>query len=365
LYVYSIILLEETLSMTHRGLLCLLLGTLAWGQAANTNTAPAAPAAAAQSSSAPDAKPAEVAPDAVVITIPALCEGSADMPAPPDCKTGVTRAEFESVINAVAPTMPAVARKQFATRYAMGLVMASEAHKMGLDKGEHYDQMLKLSRMQVLMQMMGDAVREKAAQVSDQEIADYYKANTANFEEISLQRLVIPHSKQLAPSKIKLTPAATKKRQEDADAAMKTEAGLLRKRAAAGEPFAKLQAEAFTFAGIKAKAPDPDMGKVRKNNVPVAHQSVLALKEGTVSDLITDASGYYVYKVGAKETLTQDQVKEEIVNTLKGQKTQEAMQSLQKKAAPTLNDSYFAPPAPQGEATPSKPPSGPGSSEHK
>jgi hypothetical protein len=356
--------------MTHRGLLCLLLGTLAWGQAANSNSAPAAPAPAAQSSSAAAPKPADttVPPDAVVMTIPGLCDSAAGQPAPADCKTGVTRSEFETVINAVAPTMPQVARKQFATRYAMGLVMVNEAHNMGIDKGDHYEQMLKLSRMQVLMQMMGDAVREKAGQVSDKEVEDYYKSNTANYEEISLQRLVIPHSKQLAPSKIKLTPAATKKRQEDADAAMKVEAAALRKRAAAGESFAKLQAEAFTLAGIKAKAPDPDMGKVRKNNVPVAHQAVLQLKEGTVSDLISDPSGYYVYKVGTRDTLTQDQVKEEIVNTLKGQKTQEAMQTLQKKSTPTFNDAYFAPPAPpapQGEPVQSKPPSGPGSSEHK
>ena len=364
------LLLEETLSMTPRGLLCLLLGTLAWRQAANSNPAPAAPAQAAQSSSATAPKAAEttVAPDAVVMTIPGLCEGSADQPAPADCKTGVTRAEFEAVINAVAPTMPAVARKQFASRYAMGLVMASEAHQMGLDKGEHYEQMLKLSRMQVLMQMMGDSMREKASQVSDKDIDDFYKNNTATYEEIALQRLVIPHSKQLPPSKIKLTPAATKKRQEDADASMKVEAAALRKRAAAGEDFTKLQNEAFTFAGIKAKAPNPDMGKVRKGNVPLAHQSVLQLKEGTVSDLITDPSGYYVYKVGARDTLTQEQVREEILNTLKGQRTQEAMQALQKKAAPTLNDSYFAPPtppAPQGEPAQSKPPSGPDSSEHK
>jgi hypothetical protein len=349
--------------MIYRGMACLLLGALAWGQAANSSSAPAPQASETQSSSAA-AKPAEtkVAPDAVVMTIPGLCDSPSDKPKPADCKTTVTRAEFETVMNTVAPTMPPAARKQFATRYAMGLVMSQEAHQMGLDKGQRYEEMVKIAQMQVLMQLLGDNLREKAGQIPEKDIDDYYKNNLANYEEIGLQRLVIPHSRQLEASKIKLTPAQTKKRQDDADAAMKTEAATLRARAAAGESFSKLQGEAFQFAGIKSKPPSTDMGKVRKGSVPAAHASIFELKPGAVSQLFNDPSGFYVYKVGARETLTLDQVKEEIQNALRGQRMQESMQAMQKMATPVFDDNYFGPPATPAE---NKPPSAPASPEHK
>ena len=62
---------------------------------------------------------------------------------------------------------------------------------------------------------------------------------------------------------------------------MKTKAEALRVRAAAGESFSKLQDEAYLFAGLKTKPPNPTLGKVRRSNLPPSHIVVMDLKPGT------------------------------------------------------------------------------------
>ena len=127
---------------------------------------------------------------------------------------------------------------------------------------------------------------------------------------------------------------------------MKAVAEKLRARAAAGEDFDKLQTEAFAAAGLKAKAPNTDMGKLRRTALPPAHAEAFDLKPGQVSSLITDGSGYFVYKMGEKDTMPLDQAKEEIHNVLRAQRMQESMEALQKAASPELNEEYFGPEMP-------------------
>ena len=167
--------------MIYRCLACLLLGALAWGQAANPTSQPSSPPAqspAAPSNPAPakpatDAKQApeasSIPPDGAVITIQGLCDNppadeTADKSKASGCKTVITRAEFEKVVDALSPNMASPARRQFAARYAMGLVMAHQAHKMGIDQGPRYEELLKLARVQVAMQQLQQTLQEKASQ---------------------------------------------------------------------------------------------------------------------------------------------------------------------------------------------------------
>jgi hypothetical protein len=336
--------------MIQRGLVCLLLAGLAWGQATNASPAANPQASPAASGPAADAKPEAppVAPDAPVITIAGSCDNPTADKA--DCKTVVTRAEFEQVVNAIAPTMPATAKKQFASRYATALVMARKAHEMGADQGPKFDEMMKLARMQVAAQQLSQAIQQKAADVPDKDIEDYYNKNIAAYQQVNLDRIFIPKTKQQEPSKVKLSDAETEKRKKDSEEAMKTEADKLRTRAAAGEDFGKLQAEAYQVAGFKTTPPQTKMTKVRRNTLPPTQASVFDMKTGEVSSVITDMSGYYIYKVGEKDTLPLSQVHDEILGSLKSQRFQDAMQSVQQSATPTLNDDYFGagPATPQG-----------------
>jgi hypothetical protein len=344
--------------MARYGLVCLLLATLAWGQAAKSSSAPAA-----QKETAPSAPPAampappqpavDLPPDTPVITVNGLCENPpADKAAAADCKTVITRAEFEKLIDAVQPAMPARVRRQFATNYARALFMSQKAEQMGLDKEPSFQEHMRLARIQVLSQAFNKAVQDKASQISDKEIEDYYQANTSKFEQADLERIYIPKNQQPAAPDAKAGTADLQKRTNDSEAAMKAEADKLHTRAAAGEDFTKLQAEAYQAAGIKAAAPTASMAKVRRTSLPPDQLAVMDLKPGEVSSLITDSNGYYIYKMKSKEVLPLDQVHDEIKGTLRSERIQEAMKTVQEGANPVLNDSYFAPAAPPSPMAP-------------
>src|SRR5271163_4387521 len=149
-------------------LVCLLLAGLAWGQADSSAPAsaqkPASPATPPTASAAPPAAPAkELPPDAPVITVKGLCK-AADKTAA-SCVTIITKAEFDKLVDAVQPNMPARSRRPFADRYAHALVMSSKAQDMGLDKGATFDQKMNLARVQILAQELGHALQEQAAQI--------------------------------------------------------------------------------------------------------------------------------------------------------------------------------------------------------
>jgi parvulin-like peptidyl-prolyl isomerase len=336
--------------MTRYALVCLLFSAMAWGQAASSTSTPAtgqsgAPAGGAMSPApSSDAEASKVPPDAPVITITGLCaNASADKAADPNCKTVITRAEFEKILDAVQPNMPPRVRRQFATRYATALATAQQAQAMGLDQGPKFEERLKLARIQILSQAFNQAVQEKAGQISDQDIDDYYKNHIHDFEEADLTRIFVPRSQQPPASKVKLSEAAEQKRQKDSEEVMQKEADKLHTRAVAGEDFAKLQAEAYTLAGIKTKPPSTKMGDVRRNGLPPAQTSVLDLKTGEISHVFSDQSGYFIYKVGEKEVEPLDKLKDEIRTAVRTQRMQEQMQSAQKSVTSTLDESYFGP----------------------
>jgi hypothetical protein len=361
---YSIIL-EELLNMTRYAFVCLLLATLAWGQAASPP-----PPAAQQPGTPPgfggnpaagkEDQASKVAPDAPIITINGLCDHPpADKAAAdPNCKTVITRAEFEKILESVQPNMPPRVRRQFAMRYSMALVMAEKAHEMGLDQGSKFEDRMKLMRIQVLSQEYNQAQQEKAGQVSDQDIADYYKSHAQDYEEANLERIFVPRAQQPPASKIKLSAAAEEKRRTDSEAIMKKEADKLHARAVAGEDFSKLQLEAFTTAGMKTKAPSTKMADARRSGLPPAQATVMDLKPGDISPVISDASGYYIFKVGTKEETPLDKVKEEIRAALRSQHLQEQMQAVQQSATPSLDESYFGPEMPPSHGMPLPPPTG-------
>jgi hypothetical protein len=230
---------------------------------------------------------------------------------------------------------------------------------MGLDQGPKFDDRMKLMRIQVLTQMFNQAVQEKAGQITDQDNEDYYKSKSADYEEADLTRIFIPHSQQLPASKVKLSAAAEKQRQKDAEEIMRKEADKVHARAVAGEDFAKLQAEAYTLSAVKGKAPSTKMGKVRRNGLPSNQASVMDLKTGEISAVMSDQSGYFIYKVGEKDAEPLDKVKEEIRGTLRTQRLQEQMKAAQESGTPTLDEAYFGPEMAPPHGMPLPPP-GPG-----
>jgi hypothetical protein len=358
-------------------LVCLLLASLAYGQAAPPATPPASGAKEEPSASA--APEVKVGPDDPVITLKGFCtdttlEGDA-------CKTVITRAQFEKVTDALQPNMSPAIRRQAATFYARMLRMSAAADKRGLDKGPMFDEKMIIARMQILSQELTRSLQDESAKVSDSDIEDSYKKNEGNYEQATFERIYIPRTKQIANAVVKPAPKTgegagtktsakanapqlpTEAQRAAGEEAMKKLAASLQARAAKGEDPEKLQKEAHVAAGLPGNAPIAKMEKVRRTTLPANHQVVMDLKVGEVSDVITDPNvGYYVYKLVSKETLPlDDKLKLEIKNVISSQRYRESMQGFQGTATLDLNDAYFGParspmlpPGPRGMKPPAK-----------
>jgi hypothetical protein len=362
-------------------LVCVFLGTLAWGQAQSvTPPAQASPAPAPNAGATPAAAPApEVSLTAAVLTIKGVAcpemvktatgstaatgKTAAAAKKPADCV--ITRAEFEKLTKALqqGPTpLNAQQKRQLATQLPSVIAMSEAAKKKGLDKSEGYLETMKFVKMRILAQKLQDAVREDADNVPPEQIAKYYKENPEAYEQFSLDRLFIPRNKQPSaedkeeakePEKLteeqqKAKDAADKAKQEKGEQELNELAETLRQRAAAGEDIAKLQKEAFEAAGTKVENPTVNLPKVRRTGLPPAHAAVFELKVSEVSAVISDNGGHYVYKVVSKEVLPLDQVKDEIHNKLKAERLKTMMDNYTNSYEAVTNDAYFGPPPPAG-----------------
>ena len=366
-------------------LVCVLLGTLAWAQAEPGTPPPApagqAPAANAMKAQAPADAAAAVAPTAAVITVNGVCPaapkaaaatgaaakpaGAAKAPAA-DCKTVITKAQFEKLASGVAPNMTPQLRKQLASVLPRLIAMSDAAQKRGLDKTPQFAETMKFARMQILTNELQRSIQAEAAKVPDADVADYYKKNPEAFEQFNVDRLFVPRNKQDAEAKEddeekdeKLSDEAKKAKQaeekakaDEGEQAMAKLAETLRARAAAGEDFVKLQKEAFDAAGMKIDSPTVNLPKVRRTGLPPGHAAVFEVKAGEVSQVINDSGGHYVYKVISKDSLTLEQAKDEIHSTLQNQRTRDMMDKVNSSFKSETNEAYFGPAGPGGMAPP-------------
>jgi hypothetical protein len=296
-------------------------------------TVPSAPPTA--SAQAPEPNPSAVPADAAVITIDGLCQ--AKNPTTGECKTVVTRAQFDKLLGAVSgersgppQQIPAEAKRQLGMRYAQMLTFATEAEKRGLDKNAEAQELFHLMRLQVLAQIMGNALQQQS-QPSADEVQKYYNDNAPRYTELTIQRVLVP-----------IRPVGEGKTNE---ADMKKLADDLRQRAAGGAEFKTLQAEAFEKAGL----PNPPETKqvLQAQAIPPTHQAVRQLKPGEVSQVIQDPTGLYIYKLESQRQIPLEQVKPEIERTLGRQKAQQQVETLMNSTKPVLNPQYFGE-APQG-----------------
>jgi PPIC-type PPIASE domain len=315
--------------MRFQSLVCLLLASLAYGQAA-----PQAPPLAAE------APQIQVGPDDAVITVNGFCADRAQPIAA--CKTVITRAQFEKLSEALQPGMSLSLRLNVANAYARNLRMSAAAEKRGLDKTPGFEEEIRYARMQLLAQDLNRALREEANDISEADLEEYYKKNQSSYEQATLARIFVPRGKQTA-AHADPEDAQTKGDEE----AMTKVADDLRVRAANGEDPDKLQVEAYTEAGIPRTTPDTKMEKVRRATLPSRHETVMDLKAGEVSDVFSDPGGaHFIYKMISKQALTLEEVKTEIRGVISSQRYRDSMKSFQGDVV--FNDAYFNPPAKPG-----------------
>ena len=379
-------------------LLCVLLGTLAWGQAAPGAPPPPQPGPAP---TAPVDNSASVPATAAVLTIDGVCPAqpktaaAKDATAKPaaagakaseaktssgDCKTVITKAEFEKLVAALAPNPTAQQKKQLAGVLPRVIAMSTEAKKEGLDKSPQYDETVKFVKMQVLTNQLQRKIQEQASDIKPEEVEKYYKDHPEMFAQYNVDRIFVPRTKQveaeakeddekdekLTDEQKKAKEAADKAKTDEAEQAMTKLASDLHTRAAAGEDIVKLQKEAFDAAGMKIESPTVNLPNVRSTGLPPAHAAVFDLKPGQVSEVISDSGGHYIYKMNSKTEMTLDQAKNEIHGKMQNDRMREKMDKLNNSFKVETNEAYFGPggvgpmpPPRMPRPRPGMPPAGP------
>ncbi len=310
------------------------------------------PATAAEpgEKSATQAAPAEVPPNAPVITINGLCP---DKPAvssggstPADCKTVITREEFEKVASAINPQMPPNLKRQLGDVYPRILLLSHEGQKLGLENDPRFKEMLHFASLQLLAQDTARKLNDEAGQISDQQLEQYYKENAPKFEQFTLQRIFIPNPEETEPAPQAAKTAKTGKAANAKPAPPNAEqvkalAAKIRARAAAGEDFDKLQKEAFDAVGLKSTAPTTKIDKMTRGTLPPDQESVFNLKDGEVSQVFDDPGGHYIYKVVSRSMPPLDAVKEQIKHTLQTERLEKSMKAVLESGKTELNEAYF------------------------
>jgi parvulin-like peptidyl-prolyl isomerase len=242
-----------------------------------------------------------------------------------NCKTQITRAEFEKLMKAVAPTAPAAARRQIAAKYSQLLIAANEGEKLGVDKDPEFKEQLRLMRLQLMAQNAERKLQANASNISDADAKTYYDQNPSAFEEVQLTRILVPRS---SDSKI--------------DA--KSIADNIRQQFAAGGDADKLQKDAYSQVKNTGEPPSTKFGAKRRGTLPPAQeQQIFSLKQGEVSQVIPDSVGFVIYRVDSKRQLPFDDVKEDVKRRLTQQRLTDEGEKIFKAAKTDFNEAYFGP----------------------
>jgi hypothetical protein len=300
----------------------------------------ARPGAVSQQRS-PIARPApafaEVQPNAPIITLDGVCEQPHVPAKKTTCKTTLTRAQFDAMVDTLAPQATDASRRQFAVAYARLLAASATADQQHLDKdpavAKELDAKIKLVRMQVLSEALYRKFQEKADSVPSAEIEKYYSDHLSNFDQINLQRITFPESARTS-SGTRLDPETVKNKAEEIQA-----------RAAAGEDFDALQLAAFSDLGIKVPVmPSTKIDKVRRGNLPETLTKAFDLKVGEVSGVLQSFDGFAVIKLVSKESIPLETVKPEIQSTLRQEHMQQELHAASAKIKADFNLNYVQSP---------------------
>jgi hypothetical protein len=350
--------------MVRYGLLCLLMAAVFWGWSASAQEAEprqssaGTKAAPAPGNGAKDSQAvAAVPPDAPVITIQGLCDHPpSGESAAPDCKTVITRAGFEKIMELIHPNSPLSARKFFAAQYAKSLITAGRAQEMGLDKKPEFDVRMEVPRMTLGRKALKEKFdAEEWAKVTDKEMQNYYRDHTIEFVGLDVDRIFVPKMPRDQDSDAKLSEPEQQKRRQEWFEELRQEAEKLRVRALAGEDFLKLQSEAGIFAGLQEKDADPSMITllgVRRSMFSEGQRPVMDVKIGELSPVLTDQNGYSIFRVKARNTIPFEKVKTEIHRTLRAERAKHDMDVVLHSVTATYDDGYFGPETPKEGKTP-------------
>ncbi|HTW65618.1 MAG TPA: peptidylprolyl isomerase [Bryobacteraceae bacterium] len=283
--------------------------------------------APAEPAPAPAAAPAApVSPDTVVAEV--------------DGKK-ITAAEMDKIIATFPPNNQQMlrTRPQLLGQVFMLRRLAEDAEKEGLDQKSPYKEELAVTRLQFLARTELDQVNN-TTKVSEDEEHKYYTDNPDKFKEVKVKVIYIefnPHPEKPAPNGKNLpTEAVAKAKIED-----------LAKQIQGGADFGKLARDNSDDQASAAK--DGDFGVIKMDSTypPPIKTAVLALKQGQLSSVIRQPSGFYLIRAEEVSEQPFNEVFAQVTQAVRQAKFQEWLRDIQKQYSVKVEDqSYFTPRVP-------------------
>jgi hypothetical protein len=275
----------------------------------------------------------KIAPDAPVVILERPCDQSPKGTQQSGCKSVVTRAEIDSLLDVLQPNATPEARRQFAVDYAKLFAASEAAKRRHLETDPAVAKQLlmqqKLVSMQVLANTLYRQIEAEASKVPIPEIEKYYSGHQLEFERGGVRRLVVP--KQFS-SQGTLAPDSL---------ILKTKAEQLQTRAAAGEDFDKLQQVVYEDLGIKGAISNTKLNMVRRANLSAEESKVFDLNPGQVTPVLDLPSAFVVLKLESKKTLSLEDAKAEIVPFLQRERARQEIRDATENGQAKFNLQYF------------------------
>ena len=249
----------------------------------------------------------------------------------------LTRAQFEtmvSAINVTNQTFTKPALRNLGTNYVTVLALAEAGEKAGVEKDPRFQEFMKIARARALADAYRRYLQEKYSNPSNDEIAEYYKQNISKFDQVKIDRILVPRA----------NPKRPQDNREEWEKKARQVAAEVRERAAKGEDMTTLQAEAYTSLGIQAMPPQTEMNpNQRAAFLPAVQQDINALKPGEVTKVEFEPSGFNIYKLRSRTTIPLEQAKATIVTELSQKNVDAALKAATGHVHSDFNEQFFNP----------------------
>ena len=275
-----------------------------------------------------------------VITIRGLCAEVAGSSGHPgnSCSKQITRKEFERLMQALNPggqNVSSSGRQNLAQAYVEALAFADAARKAGTEDTEEFREVMFWVRLRTIADLYRRNLQEKYRTPEPEEIDSYYQQHLASFERVHLLRILVPRENFSGGDK------------NEFDKKALAAAQAARTRAVNGEALEQIQKDVYTGLGLNLP-PSTDLGSYQRADFMEKEAAdVFSLQPGEVSPLETEIKSYVIYKVASKETMTEAQVKADIVREIAQQKYRDALKAVMDSAHADFNEQYFGPMAPK------------------
>jgi len=281
----------------------------------------------------------ELPPDAAVITIDGLCASSftsSTTPATPTkavdpgCKTVITRAQYEYLMDVLGGRPSAYHGLRLARRYAEVLLFSAKGRELGVEKDPRFQEKVRYNYLEALDTFTLARLQQQADDISDADAEKFYKEHPERFVQIKLLQIAVPKTKVHETAVAESVDAADK-------AAMHEAALAIQKEAAAGGDIEKLQDKAYQIAGDPS-VPDTDLGEQMPDQIPLEYRKLIFdLKAGEVSQVTENDHEYLIFKCAERRTVPAADVKK-FVGWLRMRDSREALRDSVKTE---YNEQYF------------------------